>query len=1070
MSNFQRVFSIIIVLFLSKVNFSQDQFMIGVSGPLVKDSMPDYPAGIPTDPVVDGYNTSQFNVLSEDGFNIITRYLPDNYTSLEEMEGLLKLCGNNGLQIMTGTKDWYKADSTDWYWSPIEEGGVIVGFAKTALGNDGSNHYNSPFYDHANYDDFFDNLYGNPEYVDIIWGHQLVEESALYNLRYYTWLPPFGSYDGPNALETEVPLIFLDSAITHFNDKRIAIGAPHQELIVWEANHYGAITENLIYDHESNDLTTDHTPMHVIENLPYNTVFFDGSYFHLNFDNPDEEMWHESKYDSIFSPGPKARHYLASFKTIEYANSHVKSVHVVIDAPRGANGKEVYHSTNKPNANWTWFQAYTSIIHGAQGVWFYGMGSMWGDTKPPGWSDLEDRFARENFPDMYQLYISHLSRELRYLANLDLLGDNASNIYTKTDHVDIHCILPPAKDYIPKYSDLPAHVKDLIEWEGIDPPAIVWNSEFRNDDNPERYGLRYTIRSNGDDVIMIISNPLNIDVTNVKLDFSTISNDIIRNCDGVNFLFNDGMPIGSPAYKVSRDSDIDLDAGTVGDIVWKPIGVDRTLTLDFGPMDVHVLEFHDVGLPDYNNGWEQVWDNHGSSIIGDWGDINDQDFFYAGDFNADGEEELLIVQTLDDPGYTWMTMLKYDNVGQWEVLWSNSGGPHAMAPYRKYLQVGNFDGGLGDELLANDPSGLTATFKYVSGDWTMIWHDGGAHPTTPYKDIFTVGDFNGDGKDEILGWDADGSDWVTMFGYDGLDWIALDSDFGIYDSLHDYRWQMLAMDVDGDGKDEIIGFNNPPDPAPDGDAEVLTYIGGDWYEIWSTAGGASFGGWTYPIPKSDRVLIGDLDNIDGKDEIMFIQTTPPAKWATTLDFKNNYMGWNYNWSANPGSVSYIDDWPLEVSSATSSKYFLIKPDSNKPSFLMALRKFGCETGYKFDVRMYKSQLGTNKSQDYDDSIIPMETEIYEPAPFDSSNVYNLGVFPNPNKGEFNIRFMLTESDAVTLELFDTAGRLLRTIDLGNISKGRFEKKVSFNNLTNGIYILHLVGSNGSSKTRISITK
>ena len=45
----------------------------------------------PTSLKVGGYNSSQSNVLSEDGFNLVTRYNPDYLTSIAAMQNIINL-------------------------------------------------------------------------------------------------------------------------------------------------------------------------------------------------------------------------------------------------------------------------------------------------------------------------------------------------------------------------------------------------------------------------------------------------------------------------------------------------------------------------------------------------------------------------------------------------------------------------------------------------------------------------------------------------------------------------------------------------------------------------------------------------------------------------------------------------------------------------------------------------------------------------------------------------------------------------------------------------------------------
>ncbi len=131
----------------------------------------------PTTLKVNNYNSSQLNVLAEDGFNIATRYNPDYWTSTRGMTSLLNLARLNDMQIMTNAKDWYKAN-------PNNPRTLPNGEPHSTL--PGINVYNSKTSAHPDFDSFFDNLYHLPRVKNQIWGHQICEESAFFNLHNYT--------------------------------------------------------------------------------------------------------------------------------------------------------------------------------------------------------------------------------------------------------------------------------------------------------------------------------------------------------------------------------------------------------------------------------------------------------------------------------------------------------------------------------------------------------------------------------------------------------------------------------------------------------------------------------------------------------------------------------------------------------------------------------------------------------------------------------------------------------------------------------------------------------------------
>lgn len=276
-------------------------------------------------------------------------------------------------------------------------------------------------------------------------------------------------------------------------------------------------------------------------------------------------------------------------------------MHKVIGAYSSKGWTEsVLHTDVKiPNANFLWFQAYTSIIHGADGIWFWWLHSLWEtetneilnivDIEDPAvWantSTMEDRFERKYFPRRYRYYLSNIARELDYLSQRGFLDQSGSTVRTKKGQFDEMGIVPEYSDYI-NDSKIPApFYQELIQPLNPDP----------NDHFSENYGLRYTIRSNGNETVMIIANLLPLPIENMKLNFSQIDDQNIKQAVGVEFLFAFNQSVTSPEYKVV-DSEINYretinENGELLHTFFRSFSGNKDLKLSFGPLDVHILRF-----------------------------------------------------------------------------------------------------------------------------------------------------------------------------------------------------------------------------------------------------------------------------------------------------------------------------------------------------------------------------------------------------------------------------------------------------------------------------------------------
>ncbi len=947
-------------------------------------------------PLNNGYKTSVLNILSEDGFNIYQTYAPNEWTSEDFLKSYLKLSQANKFKVELSAGHYYKP--------AVDMNGNYLGYGVNVYDNCGNSIgvNQSPYsqnYFRAHIDNFINNIYKVSPYKDIIWGYHVCEEASYYHYQHFANDCEGNIWGDSNYFKNvEIPPINVNNAISYFKNTLSTVGIMNHKVIVMEANHHKNINSNTI-DHEG-----EFNPQQYIQLLNKNDdrdIFFEGSYTQFPSDG-----WISQNYSEMFN---NKYHYLGEFKSIDYAKNYSSEVHKVISIEGtivDTNYLTHYHSNlSIPNANWLWFQAYTSIIHGVKGIWFWDINYSWNNGETNNWENtsISNRYDRNYFPVNYKNYVSHLVKELRFLSDRNIISiDESTIVATKTDYTDPNCIVPDAESYIP--NNLPLEKRT------------------------ENYGLRYTIRSNGEETYMIITNPLNVDIS-VTLNFSNSSNQQIQNSTGVNVLFEDNQyPVNSNFYKVNRNSNINLANGIIGKQYYIGYDSNKQLNISFGPLDVKILKFVSSHFA-YNNGWSVIWSNLGNGYINGH-NIKDDDLFYAGDFDGDGAEELLCVGYNEGGITDWITILKYIN-DNWTWFWSNYGASgNSIYPYRNNFVVGDFDGDGKDEILGNDISGWTTLFKFNNGNWQWVWSDYGdiSHSINPYKDKFYSGDFDGDGKDELIGCDLPNG-WTTVFKWNGDNFIWSWSDYGNNHAIRAYRTYMLPGDFDGDGKTELLGFDNW--------ATIFHFDNGDWQFGWSTYGSNSFNGWTYPPMPTDQILSGNLDS-DNKDELFFLQTHSNAAWATTFDLKDQ-NGWNYNWSANPEySVPYIDDWPLSANGGTNTRYNLIKVKANEPEYLLAMREF-CNN---YLVNMYK----TNSLSNYKTINTNMTKRI-------NPNESDVNIFISPNPSDGILQVLSAKSDILFIEIFDTKGQ-----NIYNAQYNEPNVEIDLTKYPIGIYILKVIDS------------
>ncbi len=249
----------------------------------------------------------------------------------------------------------------------------------------------------------------------------------------------------------------------------------------------------------------------------------------------------------------------------------------------------------------------------------------------------------------------------------------------------------------------------------------------------------------------------------------------------------------------------------------------------------------------------------------------------AGDFNGDGLDDIVGRNAAN---------------GDWWVALSNGDGTFTNQKWTRWstsvnwtdVMVGDFNGDGRDDIVGRVAS---------SGDWWIASSTGAAFTNSKWTRWSTgvtwtdvmVGDFNGDGRDDIVGRVASSGDW----------WIG-NSTGTSFTNQKWTRWSTGVMWVDvmvgdfnGDGRDDIVG---------------RAASSGDWWIASST--GTSFTNqkwtrWSTGVTWVD-VMVGDF-NGDGRDDIVGRAASSGDWWignSTGTAFTN--QKWT-RWSA---SASWTD--------------------------------------------------------------------------------------------------------------------------------------------------------------------
>jgi hypothetical protein len=265
-------------------------------------------------------------------------------------------------------------------------------------------------------------------------------------------------------------------------------------------------------------------------------------------------------------------------------------------------------------------------------------------------------------------------------------------------------------------------------------------------------------------------------------------------------------------------------------------------------------------------GMAVLWES-ASPLVG-WNRSPD-DIFTAADIDGDGKVELIVTNNKD----RWTGVLKW-NGSALVPIWMS---PSPIGGWNRGTDVfvaADVDGDRKAEILiANNKDGWTGVLKWNGSALVPIWMS--PSPLAGWNrgnDTFIAADVDGDGKVELVVAADNHAHWTGVLKWNGSAlvpiWMSASPLGGWNRSSDD---QLIAADVDGDRKTEILIVNNK-----DHWTGVLKWNGSALLPVWMSP--SPLGGWNRGI---DTFTPADLD-CDGKIEILIANNkhhwTGVLKW------------------------------------------------------------------------------------------------------------------------------------------------------------------------------------------------
>ncbi len=438
------------------------------------------------------------------------------------------------------------------------------------------------------------------------------------------------------------------------------------------------------------------------------------------------------------------------------------------------------------------------------------------------------------------------------------------------------------------------------------------------------------------------------------------------------------------------------------------------------------------------------------------------------DFDGDNYDELVFTEFIGNHRFLVHYGEYYGGTWHWEQNNELVIGPHPSdwngnAPR---LLAGDFNGNGKEELLIHSIYDHRVHLYEFTGNtiksFKHLWTSNANDQINNYMDKLIAADLNGDGKDEVIGRNI-ANTWQTIFyfnsdNYDNGTFKWLTSNSGLPNLVWTYSNNQIAGDVDNDGRDEIMGWN------ADGTEAILCELRWiDNHHVWVT----DWSGDKFYKPMNhhndskhpDLFMFGQLD-CDAKEELLLFQVAEEAGWATANTFTESTGNWTWNWGNN--GIRWLGEMNLRVVDAheTAMNYYPLRMNKR-----YGMAQIYSTQSWKDNNR--SKYIKTFRSVETCPGTVPLKinnVEIHpdpipENAPGSISDLF-IDAFPTTFNSQLNIRLNSTVEN-FHMNIYNNNGSLIESI--ANVST---DAPIILNTqlYTSGMYIIECITANGQMAT------
>lgn len=361
---------------------------------------------------------------------------------------------------------------------------------------------------------------------------------------------------------------------------------------------------------------------------------------------------------------------------------------------------------------------------------------------------------------------------------------------------------------------------------------------------------------------------------------------------------------------------------------------------------------------------------------------------FVGDFDGNGKDDIMACgHSSTSVGLSNGTSFSVSGWSGGATFSTTDGGFGDPDKYPR--MVGDFDGNGKTDIIGfghTDVSvGLSNGSSFDVSTWTHSFtygNDGILQSTTPRG----VGDFDGDGMDDIIlfghssvsvgistGSGFNVSTWTNQNFTDAQGWSSL-----TLNPLAEGA-KMCIYDANGDGKDDLIGFN---------DGVYVAYSVGDGFQCADYGDYMALGYYYSPAYRGDR-FVGNFDNRDNEAEFVRLSTD----YVSVMDCDNCVTS-----VANAAMTGHYASAPETSGSNTVTvhKYCADEP------VIVDLSATTCEDSYYLEIKPYNLSTGVSGTTVYQTGWLnnnaPQSVDLSSLATLQTNQIYKLsyGVGPNPS--------------------------------------------------------------------------